>query len=141
MNIRFVVTVLVGTVVMFGLGFVVFGVLLESYYRSQMSVGTIALMKEPPVLWAIALSNLVAVFLLTFIFEHYANIRTATAGAIAGGIISFLIVLSVDLSFFAFMKMFSLQFALIDSVINGLFGAIIGSTVACLLGYKREATT
>lgn len=139
MNIRFVVTVLVGTVVMFGLGFVIFGVLLESYYRSQMSAETIALMKEPPVIWAIVLSNLVSVFLLTLIFEHYANIRTAMAGAIAGGLISFLIVLSIDLSFFAFMKMFSLQFALIDSVINGLFGAIIGSTVACMLGYKRES--
>lgn len=141
MNIRFVLAVVITAVVTFFLGWLVFGILLANFYTSQMSAAAKPLLKNPPEFWAIILGNLVLAFLLALIFDHYANIRSATQGAIAGAVISFLMVLGFDLFLYGQMSMFNnLQIVLIDPIINGIFGLIPGALIACILGYKRETS-
>lgn len=138
MNARVILSAVVSAVVIFGLGFVVFGVLLSSYYEQQM-VAAKSLMNAPmPVLWALFLSQVLFTLLLAVVFERYASIRTASGGAVAGIWMGFLIYMSFDLSFFAFFKIYSLQFAVIDGLLNTVMSGVAGAVVGFVLGVNRK---
>ena len=137
MNVRVILSALVSAMVIFGLGFVVFGVLLNDYYAQQ-TIAAKSLMNDPPVLWALFLAQFLFTLLLATVFEKYASIRTAPGGAVAGLWMGFLIFMSIDLSMFAFFKMSTLQFAVIDGLLNTVMAAVAGAVIGFVLGFNRK---
>ena len=117
MNKKILIAALVGAVASFLAGWLVFGYLLEGYYKSNTIVYQ-GLMKEPPVLWAIFVSGLCWSLLLAIIFDKWANIRTFAGGLMVAGWISFLIALSFDLSLYSFFNLNTFSFLVVDVVIR-----------------------
>jgi len=91
-----------------------------------------------PKMEAIILANLAAGFLLAWIFERWAGIRTLGTGAIAGGIIGFLIAFSYDLMFLGTTNLMTWSGVFLDSVIYAIISAVAGALVGLTLGYKRK---
>jgi hypothetical protein len=142
MNAKVLLAALAGGVAAFLLGWLVFGILLDPWYRSIMTPEALAAMRTPEEMqmWGIVLSNLVYGLLLALIFNRWANISTFRSGAIAGAVICFLVALSFDLSFVAFMKMWTNNLVLlVDPIANAVLGAIIGGVIGWVLGYGRQA--
>lgn len=138
MSTKFLITVAVGTIVTFLLGWLVFGILLMDFYTAN-TTAYAGLVKDPPVLWAILLSNLCWVFLVTYIFDKWAGIRSLTSGAGAGMIIGFLLGLTFNFSFHAFMNLYNTTYMITDVIVNTIFSGIIGGAIGWMLGYGKKA--
>ncbi len=141
MNTKVLLAALAGGVVSFLVGWVVFGMLLDPYYKSMMTAEGTAAMKRPEdmVMWAMIASNLVYGFLLAWIYSRYANISTFQDGAMAGAIITLLIALSFDLSMFSMFNLWTGSMGLIvDPLVNGVVGGIVGGVVGWVLGYGNK---
>jgi hypothetical protein len=145
MNTKVLLAALAGAIVSFLLGWLVFGMLLKSTYDGMMTEAGTAIMRPEAemmnYMWAMILSNLVYGLLLALIFDRWASISTFRSGAIAGGVISFLVVLSFDLGMYSMMNAWNGGAGLIiDPLVNGVVGAVVGGVVGWVLGYApRQA--
>ncbi len=148
MNSRVLIAALIGAVVSFFLGWLIYVYLigdfyaahsLTQYYITQGNInGGIKLEKMPPNLIGIFVSGFAYTLLLAIIFSYWANISTLKNGALAGSTISLLVALSVDLSMWSTMNLFGRQVVIVDVLINVVMGAILGAVIAWVLGYKKS---
>ena len=139
MNTKVIYATIAGSIFAFLAGWLVFGILLMDYYSGFMADGYTALMKDPPELWAIYLSNLVSSFMIAFIFSKWANIKTFGAGFMAAMILGLLIALSVDLMFYATTNLYnSRRFYVIDIIVNGVFTGAMGGVIGFVLGLGKK---
>lgn len=133
---KFITGTLAGTVVGMLASSLIFGFALSSYMASNAAVKS-----EPDMLWLL-LGHLVFAGLLTYIFLHWASIKTAVSGAKAGALIGFLMCLSMDLVYFATSDMFTGGpiVALVDSVGTGVAWAVGGAAIGWVLGRSGTNT-
>jgi hypothetical protein len=140
MNSKAIIAILVISVVGFLLGWLVFGILLMGYYSSHM-MSYNGLMKDPPVVWMIFLSNLCWAVLLVYVFHSLASIKTIGKGIVAGLIIAFLISLSFDLFMYSSMNLYVGGAVLVvDVLANALMGAVMGGVAGWILGMGKANT-
>ena len=133
---KLIVGTFVGSIANFLGGWVIFGMLLMKTMESNMVAGV---SKTEPNLLGIFVSGLVYSFLLTFIFERWASIRTLQSGAVAGAIITGLAALSFDIGLFSMANWFtSFSGVVVDVIANTVLGAVTGATIGWFLGYNRK---
>lgn len=118
-------------------GFMLYTVVFEKALASAMPGMANAQIAEPNMV-AIVLANLAGAFLLAWIFEKWASIRTPVTGAINGGLIGFLIAFSYDLMFLGTTNLMTWGGVFLDAVIYGIVSAVAGALVGLTLGYKRK---
>lgn len=133
---KLIVGTFVGSIANFLGGWVIFGMLLMKTMESNMVAGV---SKTEPNLLGIFVSGIVYSFLLTFIFERWASIRTLQSGAVAGAIITGLAALSFDIGLFSMANWFtSFSGVVVDVIANTVLGAVTGATIGWFLGYNRK---
>jgi hypothetical protein len=135
MWVRILAATVVGGIVMFLLGWLIYGVLLFSFLKSH-SIEYAGLMKEPmPDMVPLALGNLVWGFLFAFIIDYWARIRTFASGLKAGAIIMFPLSLGLDLQFMGMMNMYrDASPIIVDVIAATVLGAITGGVIGLVLG-------
>jgi magnesium-transporting ATPase (P-type) len=140
MKIRVLMATIAGALVIFILGYLIYGILLASYLKENM-IQYDGLNKAPTLDFVpLILSNVVKAFLLTFVFEYWARIRTFGAGLRGGAIIMFLVSLSTDLSFLGYMNLFrGFTPVIVDVLAETVRVALAGGAIAAVLGWKRAA--
>jgi hypothetical protein len=132
---RILLATLVGGIVMFGLGFLIYGILLDAFMKANMTAEAVKLMKDQPNFILLFASNLVFAWVLAFIFERWASIKTFVTGAIAGAIIAGSIALAIDLQFSAIMNLMSGFVPVIVDVLGAVvLGGISGGVIGLVLG-------
>ena len=129
MKIGTVLGAVVGAIVMFLLGFLMFGVLLEDFFKAN-TINYPGLVKDPPVIALIFLFNLVWAWLISWVLE-YAGRSGWAEGAKAGAIIMFLLALGIDVEFEAFMNVHKalaplIAHILVVTIMGAIAGAVIG---------------
>ena len=102
---RLLAAAVAGGIAFFVLGFLIYGLLLENSVMKPNMNTYPGLMNETPVWVPLILANFVSALLLAYIFEKWAGIRTFAGGAQGGAIVWFLIALSFQLMFLAFMNL------------------------------------
>ena len=112
MNTRIVVATVAGGAALFLLGFLVYGLLLEGWMRSQM-IEYKGLMNETPNFVTLIIANIVWALLVALIFDRWASISTFVGGLIGGAMISFLMILYFDLMNASFMNLFTRIYCLV----------------------------
>lgn len=133
---KFLLAGVAGGVVLFLLGFLIWGVLLADFMKNNM--GPVQnLDKVPMVWWAMVAGNLAIGFLLAYIYGQWANISTPITGLKAGAIIGALYATAVDLMLFSTTNMMNLTAVIVDIVANTVAFAIIGAVVAFVLGMGK----
>ncbi len=126
---KFVVAGLLGGVVNFFLGWLVWGILLMDYLNAHATNKQVFRSDENMVFWALILGNLIFGFLTAYIL-YRANIRSAKSGAILAAIVGALMTLGYDLNIYAQVDLYDLGIVLPDMlasmVVSAAAGAVIG---------------
>jgi hypothetical protein len=143
MLIRVLAAGVAGGIVFFALGFLLFGVLLDPYFRANM-VEYPGLMKTPmPEMLPLIAWNLVNGIFFAFIFDRWASIRTFVGGLKGGAMLMFMLMLMTDLQYVAFMNIWKGGPVpiLVDVLAGTVLGTVAGGAVGFVLGlmHKRAA--
>lgn len=132
---RLLVASIAGGIAFFILGFVIYGLILDPMVMRPNMNTFPGLMKEMPDWIPLILANIVTAFLLAYIFEVWAGIRTFVGGMKGGAIIFFLISLSFQLMFLAFWNLTkNYTPAVADILGSTVLGAICGGVIGQVLG-------
>jgi hypothetical protein len=135
MNTKVLVAALVGAIVAFLLGWVIFGMLLMGYMETNM-IAHEGLMKgeDEMNLGLLFASNLVLSLLLAYA-AHRMGVADLKGGLVLGATLGFLFFLSMDLSFMAMMNFYASPMgAVVDVLANTGWCAGIGAAVGFMLG-------
>ena len=138
MNTRVLLATVVGAVAIFLLGYLFFGILLVSFTTAG-EIPYAGLRKVPPDMLLLVLKNIVQAFLLVYIFEYLAGVRTFLGGVTAGAAIMFLITLSQNLSLLSIMNLHTGYTPnLLDIVGETVRAALGGGVIGAILGYGHK---
>jgi len=130
MNLRVLVAAIVGTIVMFFLGYLIFHVALGTYLHANM-INYPGLMKEMPDMVPLVLSNFAFSWLYAYIFDQWAGVRTFFGGVIAAITIAVPLAIAIELQYLAFFNLYkSIAIVFVDviaiAVMNGITGGVMG---------------
>ena len=117
-------------------GFVMYTMVFKNALASAMP--NMAAAQTEAKMEALVFGNLVASFLLAWIFERWASIRTVGTGAIYGGLIGFLIALSYDSMINGTSNLMTWGGVFLDGIVYAIISAIAGALIGLTLGYKRK---
>ncbi len=137
--IRVLVATIVGSITIFLLGYLIFGILLAPYTKME-EVPYNGLRKVPPDFLLLGLKNIVQAFLLVYIFEYLAGVRTFLGGMKVGAIIMFLTTLSLNLNLLSIMNLNHGYTAnILDIVGETVRMALGGGVMGAILGSRSKA--
>lgn len=126
--------ILVG-VVSFFLGWLIWGILLADFTKIA-GMAPVSRAETDMVMWAMIASNLLWGIFLAYVFVQWANITTFQTGAIAGATLGFIIVLALDMGFYAMTTMYTIEDIVKDVLINTVYMALLGGILGWWLGRK-----
>jgi hypothetical protein len=137
--VRVLLSAVAGAITLFILGYLIWGVLLTSYFKSN-TIEYAGLSKQPtPNLLLLFLSNLALAFLLAFVFAQWASIRTFAGGLAAGAIVGFLIHLSWKLSLMGYMNLYKeISPVVVDVLVETARASLAGGVIGAVLGLMNQ---
>ncbi len=135
---KFLMGTLAGGITFFIVGFLLYGLALESFFGSHSGTAT-GVMKTDLEWWALILGNLSQAALLSYIFLKWANIKSFAAGASAAAIIGFFIALGYDMINYATSNMMDMTAAFADVAVGTLMTAIGGGVIGAVLGMGNKS--
>jgi len=138
MSTKSIIAAIVGAIVAFFAGWVIWGMLLMDFYEAH-STQYEGLYKEPMIYAGIFVSQLAWGFLLAYLFEKM-GVTTFAAGFLQGVIIFFLISLAFDVFMYSSMNLMDTTVIAVDVIVNAIFGGIVGGVIAMMLGRGKVAT-
>jgi len=121
---KFLIAALVGSIVYFLLGWLVYGILFTEIYPPS----------EKERLLFVFLGCLSFATLLSYVFNKWAGISSWMSGAKAGAILGFLIAVYMNLFMYSGMAEVNYQNMLLDIALGTVMGAITGAFVAMFSG-------
>jgi len=132
---RLMIGTLVGGVVMFALGYVIFVLLMGDYFSSQITMP--GLERETPIIWAQLLGTAVLAALVTLCLEWSGASSPMQAFKI-GAIVGLLVWVGVDFIYYGFTNMMTLTQTLVDPLLEvvrtGLGAVVIAGTLSKVSG-------
>lgn len=130
-----VLATLAGTVAMFLLGYVIWGIATVDFFESHALANV---MKDPPDLLYIALGNLIGTFALSSLYGKWARgVHSASEGFQFGAWIGLFVGLGMGLLWFGTAELMDLTGYLVEAILDILFYGVIGVIIA--LVYKATA--
>ena len=132
---KIIMSGLIGTVVAFLLGWLVYGMLLHNYMSENMGSATGVMKGDEDMNWiALILGHVAMGMLLALIYGRWANISTFATGAKAGAVIGFLMTAMHALISLGTSNIHAWNTAIIDMIAGAVITAIVGGVVAWFLG-------
>jgi hypothetical protein len=126
---KFIVGGLLGGVINFFAGWLVWGILLMDYMSKHATNTSVFRPEEKMVFWALIVGNLCFGFLIAYIL-YLAKVNSARSGAVIGAISGALMTAAFDFNIYAQMDLYDLGIVLPDMLasafVTGLVGAAIG---------------
>jgi hypothetical protein len=138
MNAKFVVAILASTVIAYFGGWLIFGIVFDDMYTSNVNPAANFLQRTEPMLWAVFIATLAWCILLTWVLQKTGN-TGFKKGFLVGFFISFLIMVLFDLNLYAFWDLYPLKFIVTDIFIGSFFWGLIGSVSGLVLAFKKNA--
>ena len=136
MNItKILIAALIGGVVAFVLGYLVWGLLLTDFMEANAGSAGGVMRGDGEMLWVpMILGHLSWGLFFALIFERWANISTFATGAKAGAVLGFLVSFTFDMISLGSTNLSTLTGAIVDIVVMTVIAAIVGGIVAWYLG-------
>ena len=137
MNNKFLVGGLIGGVAAFILGYLIYGMALNSMMSAETMAGVNKPMEEFN--WAfLILGNLAFGFLYAYVLTK-ANAGGFSGGAMVGAVLGFLMSLAIDSIWYATSNVMTMKGICIDIVASIVMGALIGGIIGAFLGKSKMA--
>ena len=131
---KLLIGTVVGWVVLFFLGYLIFGILMADFFRANAGTAT-GVEKMPFNLVSIGIGQLASAGALTLILS-WVGVRSIGQGAIMAGVVGLLFFLGVDLTMFGTSNTTTLTASLVDPVVGGILYAIAGGAITAVAGKK-----
>ncbi len=129
---QWVIGTVVGAVVVFGAGWVLFEMLLGDYYAANAGSAT-GVDRDPPIMWAIAVGALAYAALIIYAMRAQAASMNMISGMKVGAIVGFLLWATADFSLFGITNMSNLTITMVDPFVELVRGGIAGAVIGALL--------
>jgi hypothetical protein len=134
MLVRFLAGTLAGAIVFFLGGWLIYGLLLRSYFESTMTATARSVMSPEPNFLPLILAQIVFGALFTFIFVYWASISTLVGGMRAGAIIMFALALGWDLQMAAFFKDMHVGSPVVPVIVDVIAATVLGALAGGAIG-------
>lgn len=134
---KFVIGGLIGGILFFFLGWLIYGMLLMDFMTQHMSAAAAGVMRpeaEWP-WWAMITGNFGLGFLLSFVINK-SNVASVRNGAVTGAVVMFLMSFSVNFMMYAQMNLSDLTSIVVDMIASAVIGAVVGSVLGWWNGRK-----
>jgi uncharacterized membrane protein len=123
---------IVGGILFFFLGWLLYGMLLMDFMNSHPGVVS-GYSKEAPDMLYLAIGNLLSGFMMAYIFIK-ANINTLMGGLIMAAVVGLLMAASYDCIMYATTSLVSKKMMLADVLASTAMSAVAGAVVGMLMG-------
>ncbi len=141
---RLMIGTVVGGITLNILGYITWDVLFTEFFAANAGSAT-GVVKDPQVVWALALGSLSYAALLTLAIETRAGSATIVEGLKIGAIVGFLMWFAVDLTLYGVWNVSNLTAAIVDSLLElvraGISGAIIAGVLGKIAGAQESPQT
>jgi len=134
---RFLTGTVVGGIVIFGLGYLVYGMALKSFYDANMGTAT-GVSREAPLLWAVAVGSFCQAAFLTLVIG-WSGASTAAAGFRIGAMTGLLVAASVDFIMYGTSNVSNMTLTIVDPLITLIVVGLLGAVIAAVAGRKPAA--
>lgn len=133
---RFVIGTLVGGVAVLATGYLVFAIPpFRDFYADAMNAGTATgVVREPPLLWAVALSALSYSALVTLAIGNRARTVSPGTGMKIGAVVGFLLWFTADFMLYGISNVGTLMTTVVEPLLELAPGAAAGGIIAVALG-------
>jgi hypothetical protein len=132
-----ILSTLVGFVVIFLLGWLLYGILLMDFYGSNSgSAIGVARSESDMVWWALIAGNLLQAYFLVYIFDKMGNVNTFMAGFKTGGTLGLILGLAMNLTMYGTTNMMNLTATLVDPFVGLIMMGVTGGVIAMMIGKK-----
>ncbi|MDZ4750438.1 MAG: hypothetical protein SGI87_02400 [Flavobacteriales bacterium] len=140
MNTRLIIAILIGSIVSFLLGWVVFGMLMEPYYDTNMIKYKGLYRDEATMrLWGIYLAQLAWCTLLGFVLNMRPTKLNIGSAFVTGTLVMGLAMLGINLMMWSSMNLATYQVYIVDTLTNAVYGGIVAVVIALILRPKATA--
>ena len=129
---------IVGGILFFGLGYLIYGNLLTSFMQKHpgTATGVERAMEDLQFLY-LAIGNLAMGFLLAYIFVK-GNVNSMAGGLVTGGIVGALVSVGVDCTMYATTNVISKTAMAADVAAMTVMCAIVGAVVGMVMGMGKK---
>lgn len=132
MNKNLVIGSVVGAIVLFALGFVIWGMLAADFFAANEGSAT-GVNREAPILWAQGLGCLIYGVALTLAIQSKGSSASVVDGLTAGALVGVLIWGTADFTLYSVQDVSTLAGTIVDTILEGIRGGIAGAIVALTL--------
>ncbi len=135
---RFIIGTVVGGIALYILGYVMFNLAFADFFAANAGSAT-GVVKDPQVVWAIALGTLSYAALLTLAIGTRAGSTTIVEGLKIGAIVGFLMWFGVDFIHYGIGNVSNLTATIADSLLELIRAGISGAVIAAVLAKIADA--
>jgi hypothetical protein len=136
---KFLIGGIIGGIVYFLLGYLVFGLLLNDFMANNMGTATGVMKADKDfVWWALIVGNLFSGLAFSYILSK-AGVSSAGAGAGIGLVAGLLICAGFDFIWLGVNNIFTLKGILADIAASAVMGAIVGGIIGWYFGMGKKA--
>jgi|SoiMethySBSTD1v2_1073268.scaffolds.fasta_scaffold1627285_2 hypothetical protein len=129
---RLIVGTVVGAVVLYVLGYVIFELAAGTFYAANRGPSSGAF-RDLPLQWPLVVASVAYAALITLGALSRESVPSITTGAVVGAVIGFLSWLQVDLVFYSYMTTRALAVVVVDPLLEAIHGGITGAVIATVL--------
>jgi hypothetical protein len=134
---QWVVGTVVGGIVLYAVGYVLFDLLLGDYYAANGGSAT-GVSRDPYIVWAVAVGALAYAALILYALRAQPAPLSVASGAKVGAIVGFLLWATVDFTLYGITNMNNLTITIVDPFVElvhaGIAGAVLGALLPKLAG-------
>ncbi len=135
---RFIIGTVVGAITLYALGYLIWELAFADFFAANAGSAT-GVVKDPQVIWALALGTLSYAALLTLAIGTRAGSATIVEGLKIGAIVGFLMWFSVDFIHYGIGNVSNLTATIADSLLELIDAGISGAVIAAVLGKIADA--
>ncbi len=130
---RFIIGTVVGAITLYALGYLIWELAFADFFAANAGSAT-GVVKDPQVIWALALGTLSYAALLTLAIGTRVGSATIVEGLKIGAIVGFLMWFSVDFIHYGIGNVSNLTATIADSLLELIDAGISGAVIAAVLG-------
>jgi len=132
-----IIATLVGTIALFLLGWIFYGMLLMDFYAQNAGSASGVMREETDMIWwALILGNVFQAYFLVYVFERWESVTTFIDGLKGGAMIGFILGLGFNLIMYATSNTMNLTSTLVDPFVSMAMMGITGGIIGTILGRK-----
>ena len=133
---QWVVGTVVGGVVLYATGYIIFEMLLGDFYEANSGSAT-GVDRDPQIQWAVAVGALAYAALILHVLKGQAAAVNVSTGTKAGAIVGFLLWATVNFTFYGIANLNNLTLTIVDPLVEAIHGGIAGAVLGAMLPKLR----